>query len=231
MGREDVNTYYSNGSVVGTQPFNVGPLQRGTGSPGAVGLHQQVAIKVTSDLGIVVERPMYFNDNIPTAGGWTTGASSAVGATSLGPNGKSTAGSDWFGSSHISGGTDVVGEAGSSSQQVYTFAEGYTNTNFSEFLTLQNPNNAVEMVAITLFADNTIVQQMRQLPPHSRTTVNINSLVVPMANAYPANPFAHGFEVSMTIQVFSGTVVAERPLYFIFHGEPGGTDVIGYTGG
>ncbi len=40
-----------------------------------------------------------------------------------------------YGSSRISGGTDVVGEAGPSSHAVYTFAEGYTFGNFSEFLT------------------------------------------------------------------------------------------------
>ncbi len=318
-------TYYSHGSVVGTENVNVGPMQRGTGTPVAVGLHQQVAIKVTSDIGVVVERPMYFKDNIPTAGGWTTGAASAVGATSLGAN----TGSDWlfaegytgngtnfqeylvlanftntnasvnvkleyangtvqtvpvivaalsqyyfdvnnaynhplaacgctptpevsaevyattpsivaerlmyfhFGSSHISGETDVVGEAGPASHVVYTFAEGYTYGSFSEYLTLQNPTNTTETVAITLFADNTIVQEMRQLAPHSRTTVSINSLIVPMANAYPANPFVHGFEVSMDVQVINGSsaVVAERPMYFVLHGDPGGTDVLGYTGG
>ena len=75
-------TYYSHGSAVETDTVVVGPLQRGTGISR---LHQQFAIKVTSDSGIVVERPMYFNDNIATAGGWTSGAASAVGATSLGP--------------------------------------------------------------------------------------------------------------------------------------------------
>ncbi len=49
-----------------------------------------------------------------------------------------------YGSSRISGGTDVVGEAGPSSHAVYTFAEGYTFGNFREFLTLQNPNSTVE---------------------------------------------------------------------------------------
>src|SRR5205085_8616965 len=73
--------YYSNGKVVGTQAVNVGPLQRGTGTPAALGIYQQVAIKVTSDIGIVVERPMYFSDNIPNAGGVTTGAASTIGAT------------------------------------------------------------------------------------------------------------------------------------------------------
>lgn len=140
-----------------------------------------------------------------------------------------------YGSARISGGTDAVGEAGPSSHAVYAFAEGYTNTNFNEYLTLQNPNAATETVAITLFADMTITQEMLQLQPHSRTTVGINGLVVPMATAYPTNPSYVGFEVSMDIQVVnagggSGTIVAERPLYFNYFGDPGGTDVIGYTG-
>lgn len=319
-------TYYSHGSVVETDTLSVGPLQRGTGIPR---LHQQFAIKVASDIGIVVERPMYFNDNASAAGGWTTGAASAVGATTLGPN----TGSDWlfaegytgngtdfqeylvlanftttdatvsvkleytngtvqtvsvtvmqqsqyyfdvnyafshpvsgcgctptgsvsaevssstpsivaerlmyfhYGPSRLPGGTDVVGEAGPSSHAVYTFAEGYTYGSFTEYLTLQNPNNTAESVAITLFADNTIVQEMLQLQPHSRSTVNINNIVVPLATAYPTTPAYQGYEVSMDIQAFSmaggapATVVAERPLYFNYFGDPGGTDVLGYTGG
>jgi kumamolisin len=316
-------TYYSHGSVVDTGTVVVGPLQRGTGTSR---VHQQFAIKVTSDIGIVVERPMYFNDNIAAAGGWTSGAASAVGATSLGFN----SGSDWlfaegytghnfqeylvlanftqtnatvnvkleytngtvqtvpvtvagqsqyyfdvnyannhpvsgcgcaptgsvsadvytstasivaerlmyfhFGPSLISGGTDVGGEAGPSSHSVYMFAEGYTYGSFNEFLTLQNPNNTDESVSITLFADNTIVQEMLQLHAHSRSTVSVNSLIVPMALAYPTTPIYKAYEVSMDIQAFTGagapaTVVAERPLYFNFSGDPGGTDVLGYTGG
>lgn len=320
-----VITYYSQGTAIGTENVNVGPLQRGTGAPSFIGIHQQVAIKVTSDIGIVVERPMYFSDTISTAGGLTTGAASAVAATTLGSN----AGSDWlfaegytgpnfqeylvlanftstnstatvkleytngtvqtipisvnalsqyyfdvnnafnhpvagcvctpttsvsaevtsptasivaerlmyfhYGPAHISGGTDAVGEAGPSSHAVYAFAEGYTNTNFYEYLTLQNPNSTTETVAITLFADTTIMQETLQLQPHSRTTVGVNGLVVPMATAYPTNPGYIGFEVSMDIQVVNagggpGTLVAERPLYFNYFGDPGGTDVIGYTG-
>lgn len=319
-------TYYSQGRAVESDMVSVGPLQRGTAIPR---VHQQFATKVTSDIGIVVERPMYFNDYIPAAGGWTTGAASTVGATTLGP----PTGSDWlfaegytgngrnfqeylvlanftttnavvdvkleytngtvqtvpisvnalsqyyfdvnyayknplsgcgctptpsvsaevyastpsivaerlmyfhYGPALLSGGTDVVGEAGPSSHSVYTFAEGFTYGSFSEYLTLQNPNNTGETVAITLFADNTIVQEMLQLIPHSRTTVYINSLVVPLATAYPTTPVFVGYEVSMDIQAFSSgggspaTVVAERPLYFNFFGEPGGTDVLGYTGG
>lgn len=309
--------YYNNG-LRGTQTLSVGPMQRGTGTPVAVHIYQQVAIQVTSDSGIVAERPLYFSDIIPTAGGRTLGAASATGATTLG----TSAGSDWlfaegftgsnfqeylvlanftnanvtanvkleytngsmqtipvsvaaksqsyfdannafshpvagctptpevsaevttssaaivaerlmyfhFGGAHESGGTDVVGEAGPASHTVYSFAEGYTYNGFNEFLTLQNPTNNTETVAITLFADGTVVQLMKQLSPHSRTTVDVNGLVVPMASAYPTNPVGRGYEVSMDVQALSGVVVAERPLYFNFHGDLGGTDVLGYTG-
>ncbi len=310
--------YYSNG-LRGTQTLSVGPMQRGTGTPAAVNLYQQVAIQVTSDSGIVAERPLYFSDNMPTAGGKTIGATSATGAPTLGTN----AGSDWlfaegytgtnfqeylvlanftnapvianvkleytngstqtipvsvaakgqryfdvnnafnhpatgckpttsvsaevtassaaivaerlmyfhFSSARISGGTDVVGAAGPATHAVYSFAEGYTYTGFSEFLTLQNPTNNAETVAITLFADGTVVQVMKQLSPHSRTTVDVNGLVIPMARAYPTNPVSKGYEVSMDVQALSGVVVAERPLYFNWHGDMGGTDVLGYMGG
>ncbi len=318
--------YYSNGVVAETDVLNVGPLQRGTAIPR---LHQQFAIKVTSTIGIVVERPMYSYDKVNTAGGWTSGAASAVGATSLG----TASGSDWlfaegytgthndfqeylvlanftntnvvadvkleytngtvqtvpvtvnalsqyyfdvnnafshpisgcactptssvsaevystvpaivaerlmyfhYGPQFISGITDVVGESGPSSHAVYSFAEGYTLGSFNEYLTLQNPNNSTETVAITLFADSTIEQEMLQLLPHSRTTVYINSFIVPLATAYPTNPVYNAYEVSMDIQALNlsggspGTIVAERPMYFNYFGDPGGTDVIGYTGG
>ena len=319
-------TYYTSGAVAETDVLSVGPLQRGTAIPR---IHQQFAVKVTSSTGIVVERPMYSNDKVATAGGWTSGAASAVGATSLG----GPSGSDWlfaegytgthndfqeylvlanftntnvvadvkleytngtvqtvpvtvnalsqyyfdvnnafshpfpgcgctptpsvsaevyttvpavvaerlmyfhYGPQFISGITDVVGEAGPSVHAVYSFAEGYTLGSFNEYLTLQNPNNTTETVAITLFADATIEQEMLQLLPHSRTTVYINSFIVPLAKAYPSHPIYNAYEVSMDVQVLNpgggpvGTVVAERPMYFNYFGDPGGTDVIGYTGG
>jgi hypothetical protein len=271
---------------------------------------------------VVVERPMYVNENIPNAGGMTTGASSAIGATSLG----GANGSDWLfaegytgpgfqeylvlanftpqattatvkleytngsvqtvavpvnGQSQVyfdvnnayahpnctstnpctpttpvsaevtaptasivaervmffhyagavSGETDVVGQAGPASKSTYSFAEGFTDSGFAEYLTLQNPTNTSEVVAITYFADNTIVEQELTLPAHSRSTVSVNSVVVPIATAYP-NGGAAAYTVSMVVQALNGgTVVAERPLYFTFQGDPGGTDVMGYTGG
>jgi hypothetical protein len=51
--------------------------------------------------------------------------------------------------------------------------------------------------------------------------------VVPIAQA---NPSA-GYEVSLAVWATSGTIVAERPMYFNYHNiAQGGTDVVGYTG-
>lgn len=300
-----------------TSTISVPPLYRGTILPP---IHSQFSVKVTSNIGVVVERPMYFSDLIATAGGTLTGSASAVGATTLGPN----SGSDWlfaegytgpdfqeylvlsnftatntqadvkleytngttqtvpvtvpalgqlyfdvnnannnpvagcsctpttslsaevfastpsivaerlmyfkYGAQHLSGATDVVGQAGPASSANFAFAEGYTGTNFYEYLTLQNPGNSNNVAYITLFADNTIVEKALELLPHSRTTVYINDLIAPMAAAYPTNPIYLGYNVSMDIQSVA-PIVAERPEYFNYNGDTGGTDVIGYTGG
>jgi hypothetical protein len=80
--------YYAGGSRVGYQLLDVGPLKRATGSPNSLRLSQSVAVMVESSIGVVVERPTYFNVSIPTAGGATTGAASLVGA--------SNPGNDWL---------------------------------------------------------------------------------------------------------------------------------------
>jgi hypothetical protein len=307
-------TYYSVGAVVDTETLAVLPLHRGTIQTPFQGL---AAIKVTSDVGVVVERPIYYHSiTVPTAGGTVTGAASTVAAT--------TPGDDWlfaeghtaddfqenlvlanFGTSSttatinleytngsvqsvpvtvnaqsqltfdvnnaflhpiagfsgtatadvsievtsaapivaervmffrykgtVSGVTDVVGEPGPSAHSIYSFAEGYTLNSFEEWLTLQNPNASSEVVAITLFFDSTIVEKEVTLPAHSRTTIGINSIVAPIATAYPAANPGDGYNVSIDVQAFTGTVVAERPLYFNYVSQsPGGTDIIGYTGG
>ncbi len=42
----------------------------------------------------------------------------------------------------------------------------------------------------------------------------------------------HTFEEYLTLQnPTNATIVAERPMYFDFYGDPGGTNVLGYTGG
>ncbi|EFH85286.1 hypothetical protein [Ktedonobacter racemifer] len=120
--------------------------------------------------------------------------------------------------------TKLVGPA---SQSVYSFAEGQTGTNFNDWLTLQNPNSTPVVAAITIFADNTIIQKELTLPAHSRTSVLINSIVNPIVAVYPSSA---GYTVSMDVQSFGGPIVAERPLYFTFKGGTGASDIIGYTG-
>lgn len=129
---------------------------------------------------------------------------------------------------NIPGGTDVIGEPGPA-RASYSFAEGYTTNGFSEFLTLENPNTSSENVVVTLYLAHSITaQQIVMVGPKTRVTLNINSIVVPIAQS---NPSA-GYEVSLSIQAESGTIVAERPLYFNYHSSSawGGTDVVGFTG-
>jgi len=316
-------TYYTGSCGQNGQPacaqqvIAVPPLHRGTGAPAA---NRQVSIGVSSDLPMVVERPMYFRDTIPNAGGLTTGAASEVGAV--------TPGQDWlfaegytgtnfqeyfelanfnastpatatikmeysnghtqsiqvtvpalgryqfdanlanahpygtcdvnpcqttpdasaeitsngpivadrlmyfhYGSHHYSGGTEAVGQAGPSSNNAYAFAEGYTANTFTEFLTLQNPTSSDETVAVTMFADTYVIEQQVVVKAHSRSTLDINSLIVPIAQAYD-NGGANAYAVSLIAQVLGNgnTIVVERPMYFDFHGDQGGTDVIGFTG-
>jgi kumamolisin len=127
----------------------------------------------------------------------------------------------------LPGGTDVIGLPGPA-KVTYSFAEGYTTKGFSEFLTLQNPNTTSESVAVTLYLANSITtQQIVTVGAQTRVTISINSLVQPIAQA---NPDA-GYEVSMSVQALSGTIVAERPMYFNYHNiSTGGSDVVGYTG-
>jgi kumamolisin len=81
-------TYYTgqcggSGSTCPTQVVTIGPRQRQTAQLSNMQLHQKVAIAVTADNPVVVERPMYVNTTVPNAG-YTTGAASEVGATAPG---------------------------------------------------------------------------------------------------------------------------------------------------
>ncbi len=129
------------------------------------------------------------------------------------------------------GSTETIGEAGPASKSVFAFAEGYTANSFQEFLTLLNPTNSNETVAITFFVDTYVIQQQITVKAHSRQTLNINALVSPIINAYNNGPGAPA--VSLTVQALgtNAVLVAERPMYFNFTGISGGTDVVGYTGG
>ncbi|HLW03663.1 MAG TPA: S53 family peptidase [Ktedonobacterales bacterium] len=98
------------------------------------------------------------------------------------------------------------------------FAEGFTGTGFSEYLTLANPNSIDNTVTVQyLLQGASPITKQYTLLPISRTTLNINSEIGPNQN------------VSMIV---TGTLplIAERPMYFNFGGTiPGGSDVLGAT--
>jgi hypothetical protein len=129
------------------------------------------------------------------------------------------------------GGTDVIGQVGPAVASAYTFAEGYTNTDFDEWLTLQNPTTTQEMIFVTLInADGRIFTQGFIVVAQSRFTVDITALVLQHL-IVPGDTF-RGYEVSMFVQSSTGPFVAERPMYWDTgsNGTEGGSDVIGFTG-
>lgn len=133
------------------------------------------------------------------------------------------------------GGTDVIGQMGPATHTAYNFAEGYANAGYNVWLTLQNPTNADETIAITLIngTGQTLTQNVT-VAANARFTLDIASLV--------QESFVAGYNVdanafSMTVQTTNGgAFVAERPIYFNTTGVSsfavqGGDDVLGYVGG
>ncbi len=129
------------------------------------------------------------------------------------------------------GGTDVTGQSGTATASAYSFAEGYTNAGYDEWLTIQNPTGNNETVWIRLVNGKSNTYQFSiVVGMRSRYTVNINDVVV--NNLVHPNDGVGDYEVSMTVQTTDGSVfVAERPMYWNASATQGGSDVIGYIGG
>jgi hypothetical protein len=133
------------------------------------------------------------------------------------------------------GGTDVMGQLGPAAHSAYSFAEGYTNTGYNEWLTIQNPTTKDETISVILVngAGKTSTQAVT-VHANSRFTQDINALVQQVFN--PGTNSASN-AISMTVQTSDGSVfVAERPLYWNTNAVSsfvtmGGSDVIGYVGG
>ena len=128
------------------------------------------------------------------------------------------------------GGSDVIGE-GVPAVSAYSFAEGYTNTGYDEWLTVQNPTAVSETINVFLVnEDGRSFSQGFAVFAHSRFTVDITSMVI--QNLIQPNDTFKGYEVSMVVQSSSGIFVAERPMYWNTGsaGTQGGSDVIGYDG-
>ncbi len=129
------------------------------------------------------------------------------------------------------GGTDVTGQSGVATASAYSFAEGYTNLGYDEWLTVQNPTRSSETVWITLVNGKSQAYQFAiVVGMQSRYTVNINEVVV--QHLVHPNDGVGDYEVSMTVQTSDGSVfVAERPMYWNDSASQGGSDVIGFIGG
>ncbi len=133
------------------------------------------------------------------------------------------------------GGTDVMGQIGPASHSSYSFAEGYNNIGYNEWLTIQNPTVNPETIYVTLvngksqsYTENFVVSA------NSRYTQDITVLV---QQAFKAGTNSSANSVSMTVQTVNGAFfVAERPMYWNTKGissfvTNGGSDIIGYAGG
>lgn len=176
----------------------------------------EVSADVTSTgAGIVVSRQMFFQyaHTLPRATLHVTGGTEVTGMTGLGANG-----------------TNISS---------YTFAEGYSNNGYNEWLTLQNPTATAETIYITMVNSNGRVFNMTvAVGANTRATVDVTAQVLNPANHLVIVPADYKeYEISMTVQTINagGLFVAERPMYENNYGisstpTQGGTDAFGYAG-
>ncbi len=187
-------------------PVTVNPLSQvvwnvNTAGTGATSQAVSAEIK-SSGANIVVERELYFGyDHV--GDGRTTRAT---------------------------GGTDVLGQVGPAGVSAYSFAEGYTNLGYDEWLTIQNPTPTSETITVTVAnAVGTLYTFSVQVLGHSRYTVDMVAVV--MQHLYHPTDGYNGYEISLAVHSSNGPCVVERPMYWNASGTLGGSDVIGYAGG
>ncbi len=169
-------------------------------------LTQNISIEVSAASGsnFVAERELYFQYN-----------HAANGRTLL-----------------ATGGTAVIGQSGAAATTAYSFAEGYTNTDYDEWLTLQNPTATAETIWVTLVnGTGNHYSFSVAVGPKTRATTDLVHTV--LTSLCAAGAPSTCWEISMTVQTLNngGAFVAERPMYFNASGSQGGTVVLGYTGG
>ncbi|MGH7775843.1 MAG: hypothetical protein ACREPI_01520, partial [Candidatus Dormibacterales bacterium] len=103
------------------------------------------------------------------------------------------------------GGHDAVAVPVSQLATTLYFAEGYVASNFDEYLTVENPNNAQVGVTFTyLLSNGTTKTAFKVVQPNSRFTELVNSDL-------PA-----GTPSSVTVSASGGNVLVERPMYFAY---------------
>ncbi len=100
------------------------------------------------------------------------------------------------------------------------FAEGYTGTDFNEWLTLENPGADAANVVVTYYTlTGAPIAKPHTVPAHSRYTINVNLDL--------------GQNLENSVRIGSDKpLICERPMYFDYHGIggynwTGGHDVMG----
>ena len=105
------------------------------------------------------------------------------------------------------------------------FAEGRVGSDFDEFLTLANPDRVrtARVKVQYLFQGGTGPTVMHTVPPQSRYTVSVN------ADVHISFTGAGKFLSMIVTSTNRVGIVAERPIYFNWHGINSGTDTLGAT--
>ncbi len=97
-------------------------------------------------------------------------------------------------------------------------AEGYTGGEFDEYVCIQNPGSDPGRAAVTFMcSDGTNVTRNYDLLPRSRFTIHVDKI-----------PELASKEIS-TVVDSDVDVIAERSMYFVSYGRPGGSDAPGVT--
>ncbi len=200
-----INLEYDNGTK-NAFTVTVNPLSQliwNVNTNGTGATSQSVSAEITSSgASIVAEREMFFGYKHVGDGRTTT----------------------------ATGGTDVLGQVGPAVSSDYSFAEGYTNLGYDEWLTIQNPTANPETITTTAVnAVGTVYTFAVQVGAHSRYTVDMVAMVI--QHMYHPNDGYNGYEISLAVQSSGGPFVVERPMYWNASGTQGGSDVIGYIGG
>ena len=114
------------------------------------------------------------------------------------------------------GGHDVMGAL--APNQDWFFAEGYTGSNFEEWLCIENPGTTVTTFSVIFYSKpGNEVGGSWIMDGNSRLTIDVNQ------NA------GTGKEIFAKIQS-SQPIIVERPMYFNYDGQwTGGHDVVGYV--
>ncbi|MBU1944835.1 MAG: hypothetical protein KKE36_14315 [Actinobacteria bacterium] len=98
----------------------------------------------------------------------------------------------------------------------FYFAEGFTRSDFAEYLCIGNPTGTDARAWSTyMFTDGSVLNRYYDVPAGSRCTVNVNDAVGPDR------------EVSALVGSTTAGLVVERPMYFDYNGLTGGHDIIG----